>query len=145
MVVSVLLHGCTIWTLTKCMEKKLDDNSTRILRAILNKSWRQHPTKQQLYGYLPPVAKTIQIIQTRHMGHCWRSKDELISDILQWASSEGRAKVGRPARTYIQQLCTDTGCSLENLPSAMDVRDGWGEKVREICAGSVTWWWGLVI
>ena len=31
--------------------KKLDGNYTRMLRAILNKSWRQHPTKQQLYGH----------------------------------------------------------------------------------------------
>ena len=45
-VVSILLYGCTIWTLTKHMEKKLDGNYTRILRAILNKSWRQHLTKQ---------------------------------------------------------------------------------------------------
>ena len=44
-VVSILLYGCTNWTLTKQLEKKLDDNYTRILRAILNKSWRQHPTK----------------------------------------------------------------------------------------------------
>ena len=44
--VSVLLHGCTTWTLTKRMEKKLDGNYTRMLRAILNKYWRQHPTKQ---------------------------------------------------------------------------------------------------
>ena len=29
-------------------------NYTRMLRVILNKSWRQHPTKQQLYGtYIP--------------------------------------------------------------------------------------------
>ena len=41
-VVSILLYGCTTWTLTKRMEKKLDDNYTRMLRAILNKSWRQH-------------------------------------------------------------------------------------------------------
>ena len=26
----------------------------------------------------------------------------------------GRAKVGRPAWTYIQQLCEDTGCSPED-------------------------------
>ena len=49
-VVSILLNGCTIWTLTKQLEKKLDGNYTRMLRAILNKSWRQHPTKPQLYG-----------------------------------------------------------------------------------------------
>ena len=47
-VVSILLFGCTTWTLTKRLEKKLDGNYTRMLRAILNKSWRQHPTKHQL-------------------------------------------------------------------------------------------------
>ena len=38
-VVSILLYGCTTWTLTKCMEKKLDGNYTRKLQAILNKSY----------------------------------------------------------------------------------------------------------
>ena len=47
-VVSILLYGCTTWTLTKRLEKKLDGNYTRMLRAILNKSWRQHPTRHQL-------------------------------------------------------------------------------------------------
>ena len=60
-VVSILLYGCTTWTLTKRLEKKLDGNYTRILRAILNQSWRQRPTKQQLYGHLPPITKTIQV------------------------------------------------------------------------------------
>ena len=107
----------------------------------MNKSWRQHPTKQYLYGHLPPITKTIQVRQTRHVGRCWRSRDELVNDILMWTPSHGRAKAGRPARTYIQQLCTDTGYSLKDLPGAMDGRDGWWEKVREIHAGGVTWWW----
>ena len=50
--------------------KKLDDNYTRMLRAILNKSWRQHLTKHQLYGHLPPITKIIQVRRTRHTGHC---------------------------------------------------------------------------
>ena len=50
-VVSILLYGCTTWTLTKRMEKKRDDNYTGMLRAILNKSRRQHPTKQQLFDH----------------------------------------------------------------------------------------------
>ena len=58
-VVSILLYGCTTWTLTKRLEKKLDGNYTRMLRAILNKSWRQHTTKHQLYGHLLPPRKTI--------------------------------------------------------------------------------------
>ena len=82
-VVSILLYGCTTWMLTKWL-KKLNGNYTRMLRAILNKSWRQHPTRHQLYGHLPPITKTIQVRRTRHAGHCWRSKDELTSDILLW-------------------------------------------------------------
>ena len=81
-VVSILLYGCTTWTLTKRMEKKLDGNYTRMLRAILNESWRQHLTKQQLYSYQPPITKTIKIRRTRHAGHCWRSRDALISGNL---------------------------------------------------------------
>ena len=114
-VVLILLYGCTTWTLIKRLEKKLDGNYPRKLRAILNKSWRQHPTRHQLYRHLPPITKTIQVRRTRHVGHCWRSKDELISDVLLWTTTCGRAKAGRPARTYVQQLCEDTGCSPENL------------------------------
>ena len=51
-VTSILLYGCTTWTLTKRMEKKLDGNYTRMLRAILKKSWQQHPTRHQLYGHI---------------------------------------------------------------------------------------------
>ena len=83
-VISILLYGCTTRTLTKRLEKKLDGNYTRMLRAILNKSWRQHPTRHQLYGHLPPITKTIQFRRTRHAGHCWRSRDELIRDVLLW-------------------------------------------------------------
>ena len=140
-VVSILLYGCTTWTLTKKLEKKLDGNYTRMLRAILNKSWRQHPTRHQLYGHLLPITKTIQVRQTRHAGHCWRSRDELISDVLLWTPTHGRAKAGRPARTYIQQLCEDTGCSPEDLPEAMNDREKWRERVRDIRATSAIWWW----
>ena len=100
-VVSILLYGCTTWMLTKRLEKKIVGNYTRMLRAILNKSWWQQPTRHQLYGHLPPIMKTIQVRQTRHAGHCWRSRDELISDVLLWTPTYGRAKAGQPAWTYI--------------------------------------------
>ena len=99
-----------------------------MLRAILNKSWWQHLTRHQLYGHLPPITKIIQVRRTRHAGHCWRSGDELISDVLLWTPTYGRAKAGRPARTYIQQLCEDTGCGPEDLPEAMNDRKKWREK-----------------
>ena len=132
-VVSILLYGCTTW-----LEKKLDGNYTRMLRAILNKSWRQHTTRHQLYGHLPPITKTIQVRRTRHAGHYWRSKDELISDVLLWTHTYGQAKAGRPARTYIQRLCEDTGCNPEDLPEAMNNREKWRERVRDIRASGTT-------
>ena len=46
-----------------------------------------------------------------------------------------------PARTYIQQLCEDTGCSPEDLPEAMNDREKWRERVRDIRASGTTWWW----
>ncbi len=75
------------------------------------------------------------------MGHRGRSRDELISDILLWTPSHGQAKAGRSARIYIQQLCADTGCSLEDLlevmddgEGTMDNGEGWWKMVREIHA-----------
>ena len=140
-VMSILLYGCTTWTRTKRLEKKLDGNYTRMLRVILNKSWQQHPTRHQLYGHLPLITKTIQARWTRHAGHCWRSKDELVSDVLLWTPAYGQSKAGWPARTYIQQLCDDTGCCPEDLPEAMNDRETWRERVRDIRAYGTTWWW----
>ena len=139
-----MLYGCTTWTLTKWLEKKLDGNYTRILRSILNKSWRQHPTRHQLYSHQHPITKTIQFRRTTHAGHCWRNRDELISGVLLWTPTYGRAKAGRPARTYIQQLCEDTGCSAEDLSETMNDREKWRERVSYICAAGTSWWWWSV-
>ena len=112
-----------------------------MLREILNKSWRQHPSKQQLYGHLPPIMKIFKIRRTRHAGHCWRSRDEFISDVFLWTPSRGRAKAGRPARTKIQQLYVDTGCSPEDLPEAID---DWEELAKE-GHGYPPWWCNMMM
>ena len=93
----------------------------------------------QLYGHLPSITKTIKVRRTRHAGHCWRRRDELISDVLLWTPTYGRAKAGQPARTFIQQLCEDTGCSPEDLPDAMNDRERWRE--RDIRDSATTWWY----
>ena len=55
----VLLYGFTSYTLTKSFEKMLNRNYTRMLHTVLNKSWKQHSTKQQLYGHLPLISQTL--------------------------------------------------------------------------------------
>ena len=47
---------CITYTLTKRIEKKLDGNCIRMLRAILIKSWKQYPIKSICKGtYLPSL------------------------------------------------------------------------------------------
>ena len=139
---SILLYGCTTWMLSKRMDKKLDNNFSIMLRGILNNSWRQHTTKQKLYGHLPPITKTNKVRQTRHAGHFWGSRDELISDVPLSTPSYGRAKAGWPARTYIQQLCEDTECSPEDLPEAMNNTEEWHDKMmmNRGIELSTLWW-----
>ena len=90
-----------------------------MLQGLLNKSWSQHPTKQQRYCHLPPITKTIKFKRTRHAGHYWRCKDEFISHILQMIPSHGRATAGR---TNMQQLSADPGYSLKVSTGAMGDR-----------------------
>ena len=62
-----------------------------------------------------------------------------------WTPTYGCAKAGRPARTYIRQLCEDTGCNPEDLPEAMNDWEELRERVRDIRAGGTTWWWWLLL
>ena len=78
-VVSMLLYRCTTWMPTKQLKKKLDSNYTRMLRAILNRSWWQRPTRHQLYGHLPPITKTIQVRRTRHAGEAGMNSSVMYS------------------------------------------------------------------
>ena len=79
-----------------------------------------------------------------YVGHCWKRKDKLLSDVLLWTPSHGWAKAEQPAQTYIQQLCADTRCSPEDLPKLMDDREGWRKMVMDIRAnGATLWWWNI--
>ena len=125
--VSVLQYGCTTWSLMKNLEKKLDGNYTRILHAFLNKLWKQQPIKQQLYCQIHLISQTIWARWRRHAGHCWRSKDKLISDIFRlcWLTSN--------------DLYTST-LGRHWMPSRRPTkRDGWQEQVKGLNKISMSW------
>ena len=67
-------------------------------------SSKQHSSKQLPYSHLPFILQTIQVRWTQHAGHCWRSKDELIINILLWTPTHGHTSVSWPAKIYIHQL-----------------------------------------
>ena len=111
------------------IHKNAASNFEQVLEAMSHKAPTVRPPASHHENYQR---------QTRHAEHCWRSRDELISDVLQWTPTYGRAKAGQPARIYIQQLCEDKGCGPEDLPEAMNDREEWREMVRDIRASSTT-------
>ena len=114
--------------------RQLHKNAACNLEQVLTSTPHKTPTVR------PPASphETIQVRRPRHAGNCWRSRDELIRDVLLWTPTHGRAKAGRPARIYIQKLCEDTGCCPEDLPEAMKDREEWRERVSDIRATSAT-------
>ena len=117
------------------MEKKLVSNYTIMLRAILNMSRRQHPKSSSYTATYHPSGKLSKLDKPDMQDTAGKVRT---NSYAIYSFSHGRAKVGRPSRIYLQQLCTDAGYSLEDLLGAMDDRDGWRERVREIYAGSMT-------
>ena len=87
---SVLVYGAISWTLTATLEGKIDGAYTRMLRAALNKSWREHLKNKELYGNIPKISIAIREQRLRFAGHCWRSEGELASDLLLWQPYHGK-------------------------------------------------------
>ena len=94
--------GCagSVWMYQWKTEKKLYRNYTKMLCAVFNKSWKQHPTKQQLYSHLLFIWQTIQVRLARHADYCWTRT----SDILLWTLTYGCTRVGQLVRTYISSV-----------------------------------------
>ena len=84
-----------------------------MLRAVLNIPWREHPTKLRLYDKIPALSHTIMESHMRFAGHSYRSKEVLVSDLLLWYPNHGTTNVGRPYKTYYQQIAEDANCNLQ--------------------------------
>ena len=137
---SILLYGCTTWTLTKRLEKKLDGNYTRMLRASPGSNTPQSTNYTATCLLSRKLSKLDEPGTQDTAGGAGTSS----CDVLLWTPTYGRAKAGRPTRTYIQQLCEDTGCSPEDMPESMNDREKWRKRVRDIRASGTTWWWMMM-
>ena len=133
---SVLLYGAESWTLTSSMSKRLDGTYTRMLRAVLDVSWKEHKTNKDLYGNLKRITETLRYRRLKFIGHMWRRKSELVSKVLLWEPKQGKRKKGRPAMTYIDQLREDTGLTTEELAVIMEDREQWRKLVNDVRGNS---------
>ena len=110
--VSALLNGYTNWLLTKCLEKKLHESNTRMLRAVLNNSWKAASHKRA-------SVRPLTTYLTDHLSKMMGIKDKLVSDFLLWNTKQRFTSVDLPGKSYIHQLCVDARCCLEDLTIAI--------------------------
>ena len=126
---SFLVYGSITLTLTSKLKRKIDGAYTRMLRAALNKPWKDLLTNKELYGNIPPITTSIRQQRIRFAGHCWRSKEELAADLKLWMPSRVKRSLGRPRKTYIDQLVENSRCRAEDLATAVSDREEWRERV----------------
>ena len=112
------------------LEKQLDGCFTWLLRADLNITLRDHISKKELYGDLPPISASLQIRWLKFIVHCWRSKNETVSQLLLWDPKRGSRSRERPATIFIDQLESDTGLSRQDLASVMANRREWDRIIK---------------
>lgn len=52
-------------------------------------------------------------------GHCYRSKEEVISDLILWKTTHGSTEVSKSSKTYTKQSTKDTEYEFEDLYNVM--------------------------
>ena len=114
------------------------------------------PHKTVVLRPLLPIWQTIKVRRTRRSRHCYRSKDEQISDIFMLTSTHGHTNIGWPAKTYINQFNEDTGCRGKDLQGVIADRYSQGNlcyqrasmmviMMIERFSNEALAWWGWAI
>ena len=103
------------------------------MKSCENQQYRQSLKLETIImPLLTQITDTLMIRRLRFIGHCWRKKDEVISDLLLWEPKHGARKRGRPALTYVDQLQNDTGLSIAELKNIMENRKEWMKLVNGV-------------
>ena len=122
---TILLYGAEGWTLTDKLEARLDGCYTRLLMKALNLNWKDHPTREKIYGKLPKVSEVVRGRRLSFAGHCVRRLNEPVSKLVFWCPTQGSRSKGRPRLTYPKLLSQDTGIDQQDLINLMQDRAQW--------------------
>ena len=123
---TVLLYGLTGWTLTQSLDKKLDGTYTKMLRVVKNVTWWQRNTNEVLYARLPRILTTVRERRLRFGGHCWRSKNEVASDLVLWEPKHGKRSIEGQACTFVDLLEVHSGVPQWWITGLAGEREPWG-------------------
>ena len=129
----ILLYGSETWTLTKRLEKRLDGTYTRLLMRVQHLSWKNHPTKQMIYGTIPSVSTIVKSRRVQFAGHCFRAENEIISSLLLWKPSQSRGR----SLSYPSVISRHTGIIEQDLGRVMMDREVWRSIINSIISTKV--------
>lgn len=130
---SILLYNSETWSITKSMEIKINGLYTKLIRRVLNVSWRDHVSNKELYGDLPLLSSTIRQRRMRFAGHCARAENQPVTDLLFWSSPQGRRCQGAGFKTYPKQIREDTGLVNDwEIQDLMTDRNLWRQRVNTV-------------
>ena len=142
LVVSIFLYGCESWTLNAALEKKIKAFEMKVYRRLLNISWRDHITndevRERLADLLPEddLLTTIKKRKLRWYGHVTRG--ESLSKTFLQGTVPGTRSQGRPKKTWNDNILEWAKMNTtETLRTAKD-RDQWKEIIRNINSASTT-------
>ena len=82
------------------------------MRVVKNVIWRQRITNEVLYVGLPRISTTIRKRCLRFSGHCWRSKNEAVNDLVLWEPKHGKG-ASEDRLAHLSLSCRRTPRSLE--------------------------------
>ena len=107
----------------------------------MNKSWRQHPTKQQLYGHFPPIMKTIKIDEPDMQDIAGEvgTNSQVMYSHGPLHTNEQRQDDQREPTYSSSVLIRDVDLKICREQWTIE-KDG-DKRVRDIRADGVTWWW----
>ena len=113
------------------MKIKIDGLYTKLLRRVLNVSWRDHISNKDLYQSLPPLSSTIRQHRLRFAGHCFRAHNQPVTNLLFWTPSQGRRERGPGIKTFPKLLIEDTNLSTHReIQTLMEDRNLWRKRVN---------------
>ena len=129
---TILLYGSETWTITKKFENKIDGCYTRLIRMILNISWRDKIPNNILYIGLLKISEVIKDRRMVIAGHCVRHKDEACHDLIFWKPRNGKLNRGRQSITFIDNLKNDTELDdVEEIRNVISDRENW-RKIKSV-------------
>ena len=128
---SVLIYGCQTWTINKALEKIMNGCYTRMLRMILNISWKQKLTNKLLYQDLPKLTEIVRVRRLKIAGHCVRHPEEIAHHLILWEPTKGKRNRGRRAVNFMDNLKEDTGLEdIKEVKILMENRVEWQKLVK---------------